>query len=111
MAFARSFLYHKDTPLGRIFETEAEYLGALDSGWKEAPWLVNEKDVATKVEGTASKFVDRFNEHTYRADMFDSEVKIPVKTRKPRAKRITTSKLTPKLKTETINGPEITYID
>jgi hypothetical protein len=38
----RTYLYHKDVPGGRIFESQSAVDNALKGGWVEAPWLINQ---------------------------------------------------------------------
>lgn len=48
--FHRSFLYHKAAPSGRVFETEPEYLAALDAGWVPSPQMIDQKSSEPAIE-------------------------------------------------------------
>lgn len=41
----RAWLYHEDTPSGKIFTNDREYMKAIEDGWVKAPADVGKKPV------------------------------------------------------------------
>ncbi len=44
MSFGRIRLYHRDFPKGQVVDNEADLWQAIDSGWVDAPWEVENPD-------------------------------------------------------------------